>query len=162
MIITLIAAHDPNLVIGADGKLPWHYPEDLKHFKKHTLGQTIIMGRGVFEELGEKPLPGRTNIVLSRSRTYEQVTTHRSLDDALNNVDLNEVFIIGGGVLYRNALPKADRLLITKIKKKYPGDTYFPEYRDKIGIDWVEIDREDHTEFSFIEYIKATSYSNLN
>ena len=72
MIKTLIAAHDANLVIGNNGKLPWRYPEDLKHFKKHTLGKVIIMGRGVFEELGEIPLSGRRNIVLTRTKKYKK------------------------------------------------------------------------------------------
>lgn len=117
MIITLIAAHDPNLVIGSDGELPWYYPEDLKHFKKHTTGQVIIMGRGVFEELGEKPLPNRKNIVLSRSKNYENVETYTSLEAALKNQTSEEVFIIGGGVLYKETLLNADRLIITEIKK---------------------------------------------
>lgn len=98
MIITLIAAHDPNLVIGKDGELPWRYSEDLKHFKQQTMGKTMIMGRGVFEELGEKPLPGRKNIVLSTSKNTDSVDTYTSLDDALSEVDEPEVMIIGGGV----------------------------------------------------------------
>ena len=152
MIITLIAAHDPNLVIGKDGELPWHYSEDLKHFKKHTTGKTIVMGRGVFEELNEKPLPNRTNIVLTRTRNYEQVSTYSSLEAALEDINVEEVFIIGGGILYRETLPKADRLIITLIKKEYPGDTYFPEYRDEIGTTWKEIAREEYPELSFLEY----------
>jgi dihydrofolate reductase len=152
MIKTLIAAHDPNLVIGKDGGLPWHYPEDLKHFKKHTSGQIIIMGRGVFEELNEKPLPNRRNIVLSRSKTYKNVETYTSLEEALSNVEADEVFIIGGGVLYTETLLSADRLLITEIKTAFEGDTFFPEYRDKIGEIWEMKSEDDHEEFRFIEY----------
>ena len=154
MIKTLIAAHDPNLVIGKDGELPWHYPEDLKHFKKHTSGQIIIMGRGVFEELNEKPLPNRRNIVLSRSKTYENVATYTSLDEALSNIDAKEVFIIGGGVLYTETLLDADRLIITEIKKTFDGDTFFPEYRDKIGEIWELTSEEDHEELKFLEYTR--------
>ncbi|HBX66249.1 MAG TPA: dihydrofolate reductase, partial [Balneolaceae bacterium] len=85
MTITLVAAHDPNLVIGKDGGLPWRYPEDLKHFKRTTIDGTIIMGRGVFEELNEIPLPGRKNIVLSTTQTYPNVETHTSLEEALKS-----------------------------------------------------------------------------
>ncbi len=152
MIVTLIAAHDPNLVIGKDGELPWRYSEDLKFFKQQTLGKTMIMGRGVFEELGEKPLPGRTNIVLSTSKTYDSVKTYTSLDEALKNIDEPEVMIIGGGVLYKETLPQADRLLITEIKQEYKGDTFFPEYRDKIGTQWELISENDTDELRFLEY----------
>lgn len=152
MILTIVAAHDPNLVIGLNGGLPWRYPEDLKHFKKTTLGNTIIMGRGVFEELNEIPLPGRRNVVLSRSKNYNNVDTYTSLEDALKTVKEDEVFIIGGGVLYRETISKADKLIITEIKNEYEGDTFFPEYRDDIGNEWKEVTREDHKELSFVEY----------
>lgn len=152
MTITLIAAHDPNLVIGKDGGLPWRYPEDLKHFKNTTIGGTIIMGRGVFEELNEIPLPGRRNIVLSTTQDYDNVDTYNSLNKALETVNEEEVFIIGGGVLYRESLPIADKLIITEIHKEYEGDTYFPEYRDEIGSTWQEVTREDRGELSFITY----------
>lgn len=152
MTLTLIAAHDPDLVIGKDGELPWRYPEDLKHFKSVTTGNTIIMGRGVFEELNEKPLPGRKNIVLSRSRTYEQVETYSSLEEALKTLNDEEIFIIGGGELYKQTLPLADKLIITEIKEKYDGDTYFPEYRDQIGSRWEIVSKEDKKDLSFIVY----------
>lgn len=152
MIITLVAAHDKNLVIGKDGGLPWRYPEDLKHFKRTTLGKTIIMGRGVFEELNEIPLPERKNIVLSTTQTYENADTYTSLEEALNAVDEEEVFIIGGGVLYRETIDRADKLIITEIHKEYEGDTYFPEYRDQIGKIWKEQSREDKGELSFVVY----------
>ena len=152
MIITLIAAHDPNLVIGKDGELPWRYSEDLKYFKQQTLGKTMVMGRGVFEELGEKPLPGRKNIVLSTSKTYASVDTYTSLEEALKNIDEAEVMIIGGGVLYKQTLPEADRLLITEIKKEYDGDTFFPEYRDKIGEEWELISEKNTDDLRFLEY----------
>lgn len=152
MIKTLVAAHDPNLVIGKNGGLPWRYPEDLKHFKETTIGGTIIMGRGVFEELNEIPLPGRKNIVLSTTKTYDNVDTYQSLNSALKSINEKEVFIIGGGVLYRDAIKIADKMIITEIHKEYEGDTYFPDYRDDIGNIWQEIEREDKEELSFIVY----------
>lgn len=153
MKLTLVAAHDPNLVIGKDGGLPWHYPEDLKFFKKNTMGGTIIMGRGVFEELNQIPLPGRKNIVLSTTRNYENVETFDSLEKALDSIkDEKEVFIIGGGVLYRQTIDAADKLIITEIHKEFEGDTFFPEYREDIGSEWKETSREDKDELSFVIY----------
>lgn len=152
MTITIVAAHDPNLVIGKDGGLPWRYPQDLKHFKKTTIDGTIIMGRGVFEELNEIPLPGRKNIVLSTTQEYPNVETHKSLEEALKSSNQDEVFIIGGGVLYRQAIEMADKLIITEVHKEYEGDTYFPEYRGNIGSIWKEVSRDDQDELSFIVY----------
>lgn len=153
MKLILIAAHDPNLVIGKNGSLPWHYSEDLKFFKRQTMGHPIVMGRVVFEELNEKPLPGRENIVLSRSRTYDHVKTFTDIDSALEYLKGEEkVFIIGGGEIYRQTLDRADELIITEIKKEHDGDTWFPEYRNEIGERWQEEWREPHDEFDFIIY----------
>lgn len=153
MKLSIIAAHDPNLVIGKDGKLPWHYSEDLKFFKKTTMGSPILMGRIVFEELNEKPLPGRENVILSRSKNYDHVPTFTSVDDAIQYLSGEEqVFIIGGGEIYRQTINIADELIITRVNKVYEGDTYFPEYRDEIGKTWQETWREDHGEFSFVRY----------
>lgn len=156
MKISLIAAHDPNLVIGKDGKLPWHYSEDLKFFKKTTLGHPIVMGRIVFEELNEKPLPGRENIVLSRSKKYDHVKTFDSIDKALDYLKDNEkVYIIGGGIIYKQTMKLSDELIITQVHNTYDGDTFFPEYRNDIGDVWSEVWRKDHTDFSFIKYQKS-------
>ena len=153
MTLAAIVAHDPNLVIGKEGDLPWHYSEDLKYFKRTTLGHPLIMGRVVFEELGEKPLPGRKNIVLSQSRNYDHVPTFSSFDDALEHVQDEEVsFLIGGGEIYRQFLDCCDKLYVTEIHQQYEGDTYFPEYRDEIGTTWKEIKREDREELSFVVY----------
>ncbi|MDR9363782.1 MAG: dihydrofolate reductase [Balneolaceae bacterium] len=153
MKLSIIVAHDPNLVIGKDGELPWHFSEDLKFFKKTTMGSPMLMGRGVFEELNEKPLPGRENVVLSRSKTYEHVPTFSSIDKALDYLsDQEEVFIIGGGEIYRQTIDQVDELIITQVKTKHEGDTYFPEYRDEIGETWKETWREDHEKFSFVKY----------
>jgi len=156
MKLILIAAHDPNLVIGKNGELPWHYSEDLKFFKKQTLGHPIVMGRIVFEELKEKPLPGRENIVLSRSKSYDHVKSFASIDEALEYLKHNEkVFIIGGGEIYRQTIDRADELIITEIKKEFKGDAFFPEYRDLIGSTWKEYWREEHNEFDFVKLKKV-------
>lgn len=153
MKLSIIVAHDPNLVIGKDGELPWHFSEDLKFFKKTTMGSPILMGRGVFEELNEKPLPGRKNVVLSRSRSYDHVTTFSSIDEALDYLsDQEQVFIIGGGEIYKQTIDRVDELIITQVKREYEGDTHFPEYRDKIGEVWEEVWREDHEKFTFVKY----------
>lgn len=131
----MIVAHDPNLLIGAEGGLPWKYPEDLKFFKRVTMGCPIIMGRRVFEEVGEKPLPGRRNIVLSRSKIYENVDTYKEVNTALASLDSSNTqkcFIIGGVSLYEQFLPKVDEFYVTKIKKAYSGDTWFPPYQHLI------------------------------
>lgn len=153
MTIALIVAHDPNLVIGKEGTLPWHYSEDLKYFKRITMGHPIVMGRGVFEELNEKPLPGRENIVLSRSKAYDHVPSFNSIPAALEYLKGNDlVFIIGGGEVYRQLLPDADKLFVTEIHETFEGDTFFPEYRGDIGSIWKEIKREDRSELSFVVY----------
>lgn len=158
MNLILIAAHDPNLIIGAEGGLPWHFSEDLKFFKRTTMGYPLLMGRVVFEELNENPLPGRENFVLSRSKDYDHVTTFSSIEEALNHLsDRDNVFVIGGGEIYEQMIDMADQLIITEIKKEYEGDTRFPEYRDDIGTIWEEIWREDHEEFAFVKYKRIIS-----
>ena len=158
MKFILIAAHDPNLVIGKDGRLPWHLPEDLKFFKRTTMGMPLLMGRVVFEEIGEKPLPGRDCIVLSRSKTYSGIqdvhcfdTSEKALD-YLKQSGTEKVFIIGGAFVYREWIHKADEMIITEVHQPYEGDTFFPEYRNQVGVVWRELKREDHESFSFVFY----------
>ncbi|MGM0588886.1 MAG: dihydrofolate reductase [Bacteroidota bacterium] len=153
MILASIVAHDPHLVIGKDGTLPWHYSEDLKFFKRTTMGHPIVMGRGVFEELDEKPLPGRRNVVLSRTRTYDQVETYSSWKAAREALSGEEkVFIIGGGEIYRQTMDEIDLLYVTLVHQEYEGDTFFPEYRDDISSVWTEIDREERDKLTFLTY----------
>lgn len=153
MTLAAIVAHDPNLVIGRKGELPWHYSKDLKYFKKVTMGHPIIMGRVVFEELNEEPLPGRENIVLSRSRNYEHVPTFNVIQGALDYVaDEDIAFVIGGAEVYRQLMPKVEKLFVTEIHEEYEGDTYFPEYRHEIGSIWRERKRDTHSELSFVVY----------
>mgnify|MGYP006281638087 FL=1 len=153
MRLAAIVAHDPNLLIGAEGGLPWHYPEDLKRFKSITMGHTLLMGRIVFEEINEKPLPGRKNVVLSRSKTYPNVPTYTSIEEALSELQNDEwVFVIGGAQIYKQLLPQCELLYVTLIHQEFEGDTYFPEYRGQIGTVWEEINREEHPEMTFIDY----------
>ena len=156
MKLHLIAAHDDNLVIGYQGKLPWRLPEDLKHFKATTIGHPILMGRGVFEEIGEKPLPGRRNVVLSR-KSWNNVESHSDINKALEALS-NEsvVFLIGGGQIYSQMIDLCEKMYITEVHGTFNGDVFFPEYRDQLGKKWIEISREDYPTHSFVEYIKTT------
>ncbi|MDI6400445.1 dihydrofolate reductase [Balneolaceae bacterium ANBcel3] len=155
MIISMIAAHDPHLVIGKDGSLPWNIPEDLKHFKARTMGHPILMGRGVFDELNRKPLPGRMNLVLSRSISHPDVSVFSTAEDAmefLRSKNIEKVYIIGGEQIYKLFYPHCNRLEITEIHTSYKGDTFFPEYRTDIGTRWKEIGREEKDNLTFIDY----------
>jgi dihydrofolate reductase len=152
MELHLIVAHDRNLLIGSDGKLPWYLPDDLRHFKKTTMGYPVLMGRGVFEEIGCKPLPGRKNVVLT-SRTYAGIQTFSSVSDALKYLnDEPLVFVIGGAQVYRALIDACSRMYITEVDGVYHGDVYFPEYRHRIGIDWKETYRKEYQGFHFVTY----------
>lgn len=129
MTISLIAAMGSNRVIGSRGTIPWHLPQDLRRFRELTLGQTLIMGRRTFESIG-RPLPDRVTIVLTRQADYPAAgcLTADSLDRALLLArPAAEVFICGGGTVYRQALPLADRIYLTEIDCAVTGDTFFPE-----------------------------------
>ncbi len=128
--LTLIAAMARNGVIGAGGDMPWHLPADLAHFKQVTMGHPVLMGRKTFESIG-RALPGRRNIVLSRSAVDLPATVEqfRSLAQALAALDESDgVMVIGGGEVYRQALPLASRLALTFIDADIDGDTRFPEF----------------------------------
>jgi dihydrofolate reductase len=134
VIISLIVAAAANNAIGKNGKMPWHLPNDMKHFKNLTWGMPVIMGRKTFESLG-KPLPGRKNIVISRQPGWqaEGTVTVKSLDDALfvaRGTDAKEVFVIGGGEIYRLAYEKARRIYLTRVNAEPDGDSFFPELED--------------------------------
>lgn len=132
-MISIIVAMDNRNGIGKDNKLPWHLPSDLAHFKRTTLGKPIIMGRKTFESIG-RPLPGRTNIVLTRAEPGAQVEgTHflaLSLEAALELVKGQDVFIIGGAEIYAQALPLADRLIVTHVDGEFDCDAFFPDFKD--------------------------------
>lgn len=157
--VYLIAAVAANRVIGANGKLPWHLPEDLKHFKALTLGHPLIMGRKTWESLG-KALSGRENIVVTRAPGYDApgASVASSLDGALALcAGEPTVFVIGGGELYSAALPLADGLVLTEIQRDYAGDARFPRF-DRSA--WRETQRKPQTSadglrFDFVLYEKA-------
>lgn len=141
--ISLIVALARNRVIGLNNALPWHLPEDLKHFKQITLGKPVIMGRKTWDSLPEKfrPLPGRRNIVVSRNTTLSLAGAEiaHSLEDACRSLTLDdEAFVIGGAELYRLALPMADHLYLTEIEATIAGDAYFPTWPPN---EWSERER---------------------
>ena len=131
--IALIACVGKNRAIGKDNKLLWQLPEDLKHFRKLTTGHPVIMGQKTFESLGGKPLPNRRNIVLSQDKDFHAKHTiiAHSMSDALaaaRKEDTDEIFFIGGGQVYAQALPLADKLYLTVVDDSPAADTYFPDY----------------------------------
>jgi len=145
MIITLVVAASRNNVIGKDNQLLWRLPNDTRYFKNVTWGMPVIMGRKTFESLG-KPLGGRTNIVLTRNSGWKAqgITTVKNLDDALflaKEMDVKEVMVIGGGEIYKMAMPKAGRIHITRVEADLEGDAYFPEIDPLL---WKLVSREDH------------------
>jgi dihydrofolate reductase len=154
--IYLVAAVASNGVIGIDGRLPWHLPEDLKHFKKLTLGHPIIMGRKTWESLG-KALPGRENIVVSSRPGYEAAgaAVASSLGAALALCAGEPVvFVIGGHRLFVDSLPLASGIVLTEIQREFDGDTWFPDFDRRA---WRESQREAHTaadgtRFDFVLY----------
>jgi dihydrofolate reductase len=144
MRISAIVAVADNGVIGKGGRLPWHLPADLQHFKRLTMGHHILMGRKTFESIG-KPLPGRTSLVLSRSIDLELpgAIIFPNMPDAIREAQKSgeeELFIIGGAEIFAAAMPYLHRLYLTEVHTAAVGDVYMPP----IGDDWVEIQRESH------------------
>ena len=148
MRLSLIVAVSENGVIGRENALPWHLPGDLKRFKAITMGKPIIMGRKTFESIG-RPLPGRTNIVLTRDANFSHdgVETALDLAEALRvaqertgTSEDDEAMIIGGAGIYKLALPSAHRIYLTEVHMTVSGDTYFPDINRR---DWSETVRED-------------------
>ena len=142
MIISLIAALATDRVIGMENAMPWHLPGDLAWFKRNTLNKPVIMGRKTFESIG-RPLPGRLNIVISsKPGEHEGVTWVTSVDAALAAAgDVEEVMVMGGGRVYEQLLPKANRLYLTHIDAEVEGDTHFPDYESD---DWESTFSEFH------------------
>ena len=157
MIISLIAAIGKNNVIGVDNKLPWKLSADLKRFRQITSGKPVIMGRKTFESIG-RPLPNRTNIIITRDKSYKAdgcVVVHSS-EEALNAAKgSEEIMIIGGEQIFREFLPKADKMYLTIIDKDFEGDAYFPEYNKN---EWKITHKEDHEDdglkYSFVDLEK--------
>ena len=162
MKISLIVAMSENRAIGLSGQLIWHLPNDLKHFKAITMGKPIVMGRTTYESIG-KPLPGRTNIVLTHQRDYQApgcIVLHDKASVLSFCQEYDEVMIIGGARIYELFLPDVTRIYLTAVHAVCEGDTYFPELNTS---NWEAVAREDYTQddkhrydFSFIELVKAS------
>jgi dihydrofolate reductase len=165
--LSIIVAMAKNRAIGINNTLPWRIPEDLKHFKKLTMGHHMIMGRKTFESIG-KPLPGRITVVVSRDRNLkiDGCTVAHSLQEAVAACANDpQIFVVGGADIYAQALELADTLFITEIQQDVEGDAYFPEF-DRLG--WVETSREIHRqetpqplEYHFVEYRRKAADSNF-
>jgi dihydrofolate reductase len=144
-MISLIVAIADNRAIGKNNDLLWHLPDDLKHFKRTTSGHPIIMGRKTFESFGARPLPKRTNVVITRGNAYTSagnLVVVRSLDEALEQVkEDDEIFIIGGGEIYKQAMPLIDRMYLTVVHHQFEADTYFPAFDES---QWTEVANEYH------------------
>jgi len=130
-MISFIVAADENNVIGKNNQLPWHLPGDMKYFKNQTWGMTVIMGRKSLESLG-KPLQGRKNIVVTRNKDWktEGAEVAHSIDEAIElarQTGVNEIFIIGGAQIFKETMPIANRIYLTRIHHRFEGDAYFPE-----------------------------------
>ena len=131
MVLTAIVALDPDRVIGRAGRLPWHLPADLAFFRRTTTGHPVVMGRATFESIG-RPLPGRRNIVLTRNPDWSSPGVEVIHSPAgLDHLGLGDarVFIIGGARVYQAFLPRLDELLVTHLRDRHPGDTFFPPYQ---------------------------------
>jgi len=149
--LALIAALAHNRVIGKDGKLPWHIPEDLKRFKRLTTGHTVLMGGKTFKALG-RPLPNRRNIVLT-SGNPAGIESYRSIPEALSSLANEDVvFVLGGGQIYSQLLEKAALMYLTEIERDYEGDTFFPEYKHLINSTFRLFNEEQHAGFAFRDY----------
>ena len=153
--VSLIVAMARNRVIGANNKLPWHLPADLKHFKALTMGHHIVMGRKTFDSIG-KPLPGRTSVVVTRDSQLkiDGCITVNSLEQAIAACgDDEEIFVIGGAELYTQAMPFVNTMYITEIQQDVQGDAHFPELHRG---EWQEESREHHhqetLDYHFVTY----------
>lgn len=152
MIISLLVAMDENRGIGLQGGIPWHLPDDLKHFRALTMGHHVVMGRKTYESIG-KPLPGRKLVIVTRNPSYRPVNceepagaclTVHSLEaalDAARSRGEDEVFVIGGGEIFAQALPLSERLYLTLVHGSVPADTFFPAWPEE---DWVEVSSRFH------------------
>lgn len=140
--ISLVVAMDESRLIGVDGGLPWKLSNDLKHFKRLTVGKIVLMGRKTWDSLG-RPLPDRENWVLTRDASFKSqgACVFGTLDDTLAAAGDRELMVIGGAELYREVLPIANRIHLTRVHAKLTGDTWFPELD---AAAWQETAREDH------------------
>jgi len=177
MKISIIAAIGKNRELGKDNRLLWHIPEDLKRFKKITTGHVVIMGRKTFESLG-RPLPNRVNIIITRDKNYQIKKDNSSIDRSIEpktricisleeairlakklKPDDNEVFIIGGGQIYKQAINIADKLYLTVVEGEFDADTFFPDYSRFNKVLYKKTGQTDKYCYEFLELEKGLKYS---
>jgi dihydrofolate reductase len=166
MTLSIVVILSTNNVIGRDNQLPWHMPADLKRFKNLTMGHHILMGRRTFDEI-KKPLPGRVNVVITRDHHFavEGVAISRSIDEAISKAEAagdKEIFLIGGGEIFKQVIHRADRMYITRIHADIEGDTYFPEFDDVnewklVDAEHFEADEKNAYPYSFLTYERTGS-----
>ena len=151
----LIAALSENRVIGRDNAIPWHYPADLRHFRRVTRGHAVVAGRKTYETFQTRPLPQRRNFVLTRNPAYavaEGVVVCASLAEALQrarSIGSAKLFVLGGAQVYEQALPLADEMILTHLPIKVEGDAYFPEWDES---EWEAVERRCEDELVFATY----------
>ena len=153
-MVNLIVAKSENNVIGNKGRIPWYIPNDLKRFKEITTNNVVIMGRKTFESLPEeyRPLPNRINIILSKDKSFKTncCMVFNDLKKAIRKAGSDkEIFIIGGGEIYKESLKYADKVYMTEVNGEFEGDTYFP----KLNRYWKEVNREEKEGYRFIDYM---------
>ena len=165
MNISIIASMDKNRVIGKDNRIPWVLPADREYFKRVTSGNIVLMGRKTYESIG-KPLSQRTNVIMTRNRDYQVegcIITH-SIEEVLARFKNRKIFVIGGGEIYKQFLPFANRLYITLLDHEFEGDTYFPEIDQK---DWIKTFKQQGIKnlenpyiYYFMIYERKRNYKN--
>lgn len=160
-MISIIAAIGENRELGKNNKLLWHIPEDLKRFKKLTEGHVVIVGRKTFESIG-KPLPKRTNIIITRDQLFEVKARNGyicpSLEEAIKlakTKEKKEIFIIGGGSIYEQAIKYSDKLYLTIVKGKYDADTFFPDYSEFKKVVAESRRESSGYKYKFLELVKS-------
>jgi dihydrofolate reductase len=165
-LVLIAAVAEENRVIGQDHDLPWHIPEDLQHFKELTTGHPLLMGRRTFESVVHQfggPLPDRRMVILTSQGPFEDypaVETYGSIDAALRALsDADTIFIGGGEAVYRQFLPRADRLELTLVEGHYEGDTYFPPFEHLVGDVFEAVAVDDRDGFRFVTYERVDSDS---
>ena len=159
-MLSIIVAIAKNNCIGIKNKIPWHIPEDFKYFKEKTMGNTVLMGQTTFQSILDylkKPLPGRKTVVLTRDENFvppADVRVFYSIDEAMEKLKNENVFVCGGASIYAQMIDKVDTLYITHVDMEVDGDTFFPKIDMNI---WKEVERDDRDGFSFVKYRRVHS-----
>ncbi|HKK42413.1 MAG TPA: dihydrofolate reductase [Bacteroidales bacterium] len=167
-MISIIVAVSDDWGIGKDNDLLWNIPEDMKRFKSLTMGNTVIMGKKTWESLPRKPLPGRKNIVLTDTpgEYINMAVTAYSIEDALSKCEKGEeIFVIGGGSVYRQFMPLADRLYITHVQSSSPADVFFPEIDsgiwEKVSVEEFGISKTNSVPYSYVIYERISKNGDI-